>query len=149
MTLLANRAKTTASDNDATRKNGRQNGRAATGRKISFLSTPTALEAASVIAPPEEALRTLQARLQAQVNNREESSDESWDGSDPGARFIVHSVHRRLNQVTAALERIEEGKYGVCTDCQEPIENDRLVLQPMSTRCTRCQAIAEWRGTAY
>lgn len=145
MTLLANRARTTASDNDAAKANGRQDGkqdgRAATGRKFSLSAKP-ANGQASPVAPPEDALRTLQTRLQAQLS--------SGDGhGEPEAQFLAQSVRRRLNQVNAALERIEEGKYGVCTDCQVQIENDRLALQPMSTRCTRCQAVAEWRGTAY
>jgi RNA polymerase-binding transcription factor DksA len=149
MTLLVNRAKASASeapDREATQQNGSREGHAATGRKISLSPRPATPEAAPKAAPPEAALRTLQSRLQAQLNKTGEDTDAH---SDPDARFLMQSVSRRLNQVNAALERIEVGKYGVCADCHEPIENDRLVLQPMATRCTRCQAVAEWRGSAY
>ena len=149
MTLLANRAKAPASeapDKEVTQQKGSQEGHAATGRKFSLSPSPATRETAPKVAPPEEALRTLQARLQAQLNKTGEDTDAH---SDPEARFLKQSVSRRLNQVNAALERIEVGKYGVCADCHEPIEKDRLVLQPMSTRCTRCQAVAEWRGGAY
>jgi hypothetical protein len=91
------------------------------------------------IAAPVEALRTLAARLQLQLDGHEA------DGA-PEARALRGSVRRRLNQVNAALERIDQGKYGVCADCDKPIENDRLLLQPAATRCINCQTVAEWHG---
>ncbi len=90
---------------------------------------------------PVDTLRTLAARLQAQV-------DSADIEADPEALMVLRSVRRRLKQVNEALARIEEGKYGICADCDKPIENDRLVLQPVATRCTSCQTIAEWRGYA-
>ncbi len=90
---------------------------------------------------PADTLRTLAARLQAQL-------DSADMDSDPEARMVLRSVRRRLKQVNEALARVEEGKYGICADCDKPIENDRLVLQPVATRCTGCQTIAEWRGYA-
>ncbi|HET9492813.1 MAG TPA: TraR/DksA C4-type zinc finger protein [Chloroflexia bacterium] len=142
MTLLANRDKTTTPADEAVK----QDGRTATGRKISFSPKPAAREASPVAAPPVEALRTLRARLQAQVDKNGADPDGH---TDPEARYLLQSVRRRLSQVDAALERIEMGKYGECADCHAPIESDRLVLQPMSTRCTRCQSVAEWRGATY
>jgi RNA polymerase-binding transcription factor DksA len=150
MTLLANRAGLTTSDKDAAEQQGRRDARPAAGLKTALAPRSTANQAAPVIAAPQEALRTLQTRLQAQLSKSERSGDPAWDGdNDPETRFLAQSVRRRLHQVNAALQRIEEGKYGACADCQELIEYDRLVLQPMATRCTRCQTVAEWRGAAY
>ena len=145
MTLLANRPKAPATGNETTDRNGRNASPEATGRKNSPSTKPAVRESALKITPPEETLRTLQTRLQAQLDK----SGQEDAYADPDVRPLVQSVRRRLNQVNAALERIEEGKYGVCADCHEPIEVDRLVLQPMSTRCTRCQTVAEWRGGSY
>ncbi|HUS13603.1 MAG TPA: TraR/DksA C4-type zinc finger protein, partial [Chloroflexia bacterium] len=89
-----------------------------------------------------QTLHTLQARLQAQL-------DAGDVQDDPAARTIRANVRGRLHQVDRALARIAEGQYGTCADCRQPIEQDRLVLQPFVTRCTPCQNIAEWRGLTY
>ncbi|MES2631747.1 MAG: TraR/DksA family transcriptional regulator [Pseudomonadota bacterium] len=48
-----------------------------------------------------------------------------------------------LGQVAAALRRLQDGTYGTCTDCGEPIDEKRLLALPAAPRCTACQAIAE------
>lgn len=40
-----------------------------------------------------------------------------------------------LQQVDSALERIDNGSYGICTVCHEPIEEDRLQIDPLITVC--------------
>lgn len=45
----------------------------------------------------------------------------------------------RINRLTAALERIENGSYGVCVDCGRPIERARLDAIPEVERCRDCQ----------
>jgi DnaK suppressor protein len=41
-----------------------------------------------------------------------------------------------------ALEKIENGSYGICDSCEEPIPKKRLELIPGSLRCVACQK--EW-----
>ncbi|HEX2546768.1 MAG TPA: TraR/DksA family transcriptional regulator [Ramlibacter sp.] len=48
-----------------------------------------------------------------------------------------------LAQVAAALRRIDEGSYGLCADCGEPIAQARLRALPATPFCTFCQAIHE------
>lgn len=43
-----------------------------------------------------------------------------------------------LGQYEHALERMDQGFYGVCEDCNYPIERDRLNAVPQATRCTSC-----------
>jgi DnaK suppressor protein len=50
-----------------------------------------------------------------------------------------------LAQVEAALRRLDEGRYGDCADCGEPIALERLRVQPAALRCTACQAAFEAR----
>ena len=42
---------------------------------------------------------------------------------------------RLLTEVDSALERINEGRYGMCTACHEPIEQDRLLNDPLIQTC--------------
>jgi len=45
----------------------------------------------------------------------------------------------RANKLADALERVEEGAYGVCEECGEPIAPARLTVMPEVTTCVRCQ----------
>lgn len=45
----------------------------------------------------------------------------------------------RVNRITAALERLEEGEYGQCVECGEKIAPARLRALPEVTTCVRCQ----------
>jgi len=42
---------------------------------------------------------------------------------------------RLLQEVDLALERIDKGSYGLCEACQEPIEKDRLLADPLVRLC--------------
>ncbi len=44
-----------------------------------------------------------------------------------------------LMQVDAALKRIEEGEFGKCVECEEPISPKRLASAPWTNYCLRCQ----------
>lgn len=44
-----------------------------------------------------------------------------------------------LREVEEALERIEEGAYGDCMDCDEPISTKRLEAIPWARYCISCQ----------
>lgn len=46
-----------------------------------------------------------------------------------------------LQQVRAALERLDAGLYGICATCGGTIEEGRLHALPQATRCVACAAI--------
>ena len=48
-----------------------------------------------------------------------------------------------LTQVEAALERIDEGRYGICARCGQPIAPERLDALPYAIYCITCQSIVE------
>ena len=48
---------------------------------------------------------------------------------------IVRQLEARLQEVSAALERIENGSYGHCTTCGKEIEGGRLEANPAATTC--------------
>lgn len=43
-----------------------------------------------------------------------------------------------LRQISAALARIDNGEYGACVACGEPIPRKRLEVLPFSDRCVSC-----------
>jgi len=55
-------------------------------------------------------------------------------------------LHRELAQCEAALQRLDEERYGDCVDCGEPIAWPRLLAQPAAERCAACQRAFERAG---
>jgi len=45
------------------------------------------------------------------------------------------SLTRLLDEVDSALERVEAGTYGICEVCKDPIEEDRLCVDPIIRYC--------------
>jgi DnaK suppressor protein len=43
-----------------------------------------------------------------------------------------------LAEIDAALKRIQEGTYGICTNCSTPIAEERLEALPWATHCIDC-----------
>lgn len=44
-------------------------------------------------------------------------------------------LYNLLQQVDAALERIDNGSYGLCEVCHDPVEPERLLADPLLTVC--------------
>ena len=53
-----------------------------------------------------------------------------------------------VRAIDAALARIEDGSYGLCTSCAEPIPEERLDAVPYATLCVACKRDEERRGRA-
>lgn len=52
---------------------------------------------------------------------------------------IVDLGSSTIEQIDAALVKIEEGTYGTCELCEEPIHPDRLEVLPFANLCVKCQ----------
>ena len=48
-----------------------------------------------------------------------------------------------LREIQAAEDRLERGICGICTDCGESIDFERLLAWPTATRCLSCQEAYE------
>lgn len=44
-----------------------------------------------------------------------------------------------LEKIQEALERIENGTYGICEECEEEISEGRLMARPVTTLCIKCK----------
>jgi RNA polymerase-binding protein DksA len=56
---------------------------------------------------------------------------------------IENSVQDLLHQVEEALARIEEGTFGTCEVCGQPIHPERLRALPYARLCINCKAREE------
>ena len=60
--------------------------------------------------------------------------------------LITRTLERQselLRNVHAALDRIVEGSYGTCLECDEEITHKRLEAMPWATLCIMCQESAD------
>ena len=50
-----------------------------------------------------------------------------------------------LAEIDAALKRLDDGTFGVCTNCGQPIAVERLEARPWATLCIDCKRQREGR----
>lgn len=55
----------------------------------------------------------------------------------------LERTSRRLREVRAALERIEDNSFGICAECEGVISAKRLIVVPWVAMCIRCQEEVE------
>ena len=92
----------------------------------------------------EGRLTALQARLASIKKDvtREHSGDSAEQAQERENDEVVDAIGNETAQsirgVTAALERIADGSYGICENCGEQIGPARLEIVPEATRCVVC-----------
>jgi len=58
-------------------------------------------------------------------------------------RVLKLAAESALAEIESALRRLDQGTYGTCERCAEPISWERLEVLPMAGLCTPCQWGAE------
>lgn len=85
------------------------------------------------------------SELNAENNRETEYLDQAAAQSDQSMRLRLRSRESRLfNKLRLALERIDNGTYGECEVCGEPISIKRLEARPMTTKCIHCKEAEEF-----
>ncbi|MEE4379494.1 MAG: TraR/DksA family transcriptional regulator [Candidatus Competibacteraceae bacterium] len=73
-----------------------------------------------------------------------DSEDESVANLLVDLKFAAMDRHvQEIRAIEAALARIREGSYGICSDCGDPIGFERQQAYPTAKRCYRCQTVYE------
>jgi DnaK suppressor protein len=52
----------------------------------------------------------------------------------------LQAMERQRSVVLAALQRLDEGRYGQCVGCGKPVPEGRLEARPDAARCVACQS---------
>ena len=68
---------------------------------------------------------------------REEEATESFEFEKRLA--VEKQTTDHLAEVEHALRKFEEGTYGLCDDCGQPIAPDRLEALPQASLCVNCK----------
>jgi DnaK suppressor protein len=91
-----------------------------------------------------ELVRILQARDDITIEKSADQMDEVQYASERD--LAIRNLDRDSNllrQVRTALQRIHDGSYGTCIDCEWAINPKRLAAVPWASRCIECQETAD------
>jgi RNA polymerase-binding transcription factor DksA len=88
---------------------------------------------------------------ETEAESMNETSDNPQHQADQGTETfdrerdlsILEQVEAELADIEHALRRLDEGTYGQCEACGEPIADDRLEALPGARFCVRHQAAVE------
>jgi len=71
-------------------------------------------------------------------------ADRATAESDRAFTLRLRDRERKLiKKITQALQRIEDGEFGVCVECGDEIGIARLKARPMTTLCINCKSKQE------
>jgi DnaK suppressor protein len=103
--------------------------------------------------------KQLESSMRALVNSKntpyakvaDHSAKEPMDEADMASHHcdqaLVHTFHYRnqqlANEIRSAIQRIDEGEFGICALCSESIGLGRLRARPTAMLCIRCQETME------
>jgi DnaK suppressor protein len=57
--------------------------------------------------------------------------------------YLGNSAQTEIEMIKRAIALIDNGQYGICQVCDEPISKDRLKALPYSNLCIKCASKAE------
>jgi DnaK suppressor protein len=89
-------------------------------------------ESSLAVAAPEPGTR---------VQYGKRAGDHVAEAADRMARSrAAGELEKLVDEVTAALAKLEAGTYGMCDQCGRAIPEGRLEALPWATRCVDCQS---------
>lgn len=106
------------------------------------------------LAPIRKTLLDMRDDLMKTVRNQQISDtmqNDIGDSVDEASRSIERELlfelsdneRVTLDQIEAALRKIDKGSYGLCESCHKPIMKARLDALPFARYCITCQNSAE------
>src|SRR4030042_1228638 len=110
-----------------------------------------------------EQLETEHKRLTfelAQLQENKSTAEERREGSPFGKReeeatetlelekrlALENRIRQEIASVEHALEKIEEGTYGLCDNCGKKIDPERMEALPQASLCLSCKALLAKNG---
>ena len=96
----------------------------------------------------------------AQLQNNASTAEERREGSPFGKReeeatetlelekrlALENRVRQEMATVEHALDKIKKGTYGLCDNCGQPINPERLEALPQANLCLNCKALLSKNG---
>jgi DnaK suppressor protein len=94
--------------------------------------------------------------LRSEAGKTVENMDEDENFPDPTDRATMESnrnselrirdrERKLIFKIREALQRLEDGEFGICAECGEEIAIERLKARPVTTFCIECKSTQEVR----
>jgi DnaK suppressor protein len=94
----------------------------------------------------EQAFRSNQSEVSGEVRADENPAEAGTATFEREKHLsIANNVQDLIDKSNKALEKIEEGSYGICESCGRPISLDRLKALPHALMCIECKKAEERR----
>jgi DnaK suppressor protein len=85
-------------------------------------------------------LRSLREVLPTESTQVKDAEEQSMEDFVLGMDFALMEMESEtLKKIDEALQRLEQGTYGVCDECGEKIAEPRLKALPFAITCRECQ----------
>jgi DnaK suppressor protein len=110
------------------------------------------------LAKIRESLIERRGQIEAQLHilsTEKVSDDQVQDPGDEALSSTMENLRNSLQdtelmeykRLLQAIEKIDDGTYGICVDCDGEISEKRLNFYPNAARCLACQETFEDRSS--
>ncbi len=93
----------------------------------------------------DELFRKLGKEYNAQFDNPRDIEEMALIDMIEDTGMAVADIRRdELEKMDEALRKLEDGTYGICSECGGEIEEARLKVMPFATFCVKCKSDREF-----
>lgn len=89
------------------------------------------------IAEPTEIPGDFETKFDEIGTDKDDNATEVENYADNLA--VETSLENQLKDVIDSLKKMENGTYGICENCQDEIDVERLMIYPAARVCTKCK----------
>lgn len=98
----------------------------------------------------EQAQETLSTEMVLAPEDRFDEVDQASSEYMQAFSFRLRGRERFLmDKIELALKKIDDGSFGVCEECEEPISLKRLQARPEAPLCIQCKEAQEKEEAVY
>ena len=91
-------------------------------------------------------LRSLRETLPVEAAVVRDLEEQSVDDFVQAVDFaLMQMKSETLRKIDEAIQRLEDGSYGICVECSDEIASPRLAALPFAELCRSCQELKESR----
>jgi len=99
----------------------------------------------AIVGEVQEKYKSPQDRLTEQVADIADDAVQSYERQL--MMGLGEKEFEKLRLVEEAIEKLDEGQYGICLECKELISEERLTVIPFASHCVDCLETIEKKNT--
>ena len=99
----------------------------------------------AIVGEAQEKYKSPQDHLTEQVADIADDAVQSYDRQL--MMGLGEKEFEKLRLVEEAIEKLDEGQYGICLECEELISEERLTVIPFASHCVDCLETIEKKNT--